>query len=124
MRVLGEPVGLQQVLPQSNLVISNGGGALTSQALLGGVPVLMLPAHTEQLMQSTCVERLGAGRVIGVNRDRRAIQSEISHMLESQHYRARARAFAEKYASFDSTEPAVCAAQTIARDASAKKQVH
>lgn len=124
MRLFGEAVRLQQVLPQTSLVISNGGGALTSQALLGGVPVLMLPAHAEQVMQSTCVERLGVGRVIGVKRDRRTIQSEISHMLESQRYRAEARAFAEKHASFDSAESAARAAQAIARVAGARMQVH
>ena len=124
MRVFGEPVGLQQVLPQTRLVISNGGGALTSQALLGGVPMLMLPAHTEQLMQSICVERLGAGRTIGMQRDRSTIASAIGEVLNSTQYQIKARAFAQKYASYDSSESVKSAAHSVLCVAGEQRRRH
>jgi UDP:flavonoid glycosyltransferase YjiC (YdhE family) len=124
MRLFGEPVRLQQVLPQTSLVISNGGGALTSQALLGGVPMLMLPAHTEQLMQSICVERLGAGRAIGMQRDRSTIASAIGEVLDSTQYQTKARAFARKHASFDSSESVKSAARTVLRVAGEQRRRH
>jgi UDP:flavonoid glycosyltransferase YjiC (YdhE family) len=124
MRVYGEPVGLQQVLSQANLVISNGGGALMSQALIAGVPVLTLPAHTEQFMQSNCVQRLGAGRVIGAKRDQATIRNAFNEMTETQQYRTKARAFAEKYASFDSKRSVDTAMEMIIRTARVGDRLH
>ena len=124
MRVFGDPVQVRQLLPQADLVISNGGGALMSQALMAGVPMLTLPAHTEQFMQSHCVRRLRAGRVIGSMRDQASMGNAIVEMLESQQYRNQARVFAQKYASFDSTQSVESAAEKIVRVAGGKMCVH
>jgi UDP:flavonoid glycosyltransferase YjiC (YdhE family) len=68
-----------------------------------------------KLMQSNCVERIGAGAVIGTQRDPSTIASAIGEVLQSTQYRTRARAFAQKYVSFDSSASAKGAAQAVLR---------
>lgn len=124
MQVFGQPVQLEKLLSRADLVISNGGGALMSQALMAGVPILTLPAHTEQFMQSHCLRRLGAGRVIGSKRDGASMRNAIGEMRESHQYRNQAHVFAKKYASFDSSQSVVRAAEKIVRVARGMISVH
>lgn len=61
VRVSAEPVDVEQVLEQADLVISHGGHTLTCQALLAGLPQWLLPMHAEQEATAWRLRRLGCG---------------------------------------------------------------
>lgn len=120
IRFYSTPVRLQPLLNNADLVVSNGGGALSSQALLAGVPLLMLPGHMEQFVQSKCVTRLGAGVTLGMQRDKFVIGNELTNVLSGRRYRDGALDFSRRYAGFDSAEPLQRAVQVISKAAAAE----
>lgn len=113
MRLFGSPVSLQFLLPQADLVVSNGGGSLCSQALLAGVPMLLMPGHMEQLLQSKCLEKIGAGRVIGFDRKISVVREEVRAISSNDECRFGAQKFSASHASFDPKAPIITAAKMI-----------
>jgi len=61
IRYTSRPVSLQQALPQVRLLVSHAGASTVAQALQVGVPMLLLPTHTEQFINAQQVAALGAG---------------------------------------------------------------
>lgn len=57
-----------KVVARARIVICNGGSPTTNQALLGGVPVVGIPANMDQMLNMRAVERAGLG--LGVRADR------------------------------------------------------
>jgi UDP:flavonoid glycosyltransferase YjiC (YdhE family) len=62
---LDHPIALGPLLPTANWVVSYGGVATTAAALLAGVPLLIVPQVVEQPLLGLCVERIGAGVLVG-----------------------------------------------------------
>ncbi|MDB0544335.1 UDP-glucuronosyltransferase, partial [Ralstonia solanacearum] len=58
--IVTEPVALGTVLKQADLAIAYGTGTM-SDALLAGVPLLMVPQVVEQAIAARRIEALGAG---------------------------------------------------------------
>jgi UDP:flavonoid glycosyltransferase YjiC (YdhE family) len=61
-RIEDAPVDLSQVLPACRLVVHLGGSGLAAEALLAGVPQLVLVTHVEQHLTGIALERAGIGR--------------------------------------------------------------
>jgi rhamnosyltransferase subunit B len=57
------PVPIADALGECSLLVHHGGLSLTQEALLAGVPQLILPRFDEQQLNGRAIERLGAGRV-------------------------------------------------------------
>jgi UDP:flavonoid glycosyltransferase YjiC (YdhE family) len=55
------PVSLPQALAEGDLCVCHAGEATLAQSLLAGVPLLMLPSHTEQFLNARRVAMSGAG---------------------------------------------------------------
>ncbi|MRW89602.1 hypothetical protein GJ699_06370 [Duganella sp. FT80W] len=94
------PLDLSLTLAQADLCVCHAGEGTLAQSLLAGVPLLMLPTHAEQLLTARSVASSGAGynaAPLAPDADWRAI---VRQLLADDAYRAAARAFATRHASF------------------------
>ena len=94
------PVSLDAAMAEADLCVCHGGEATLVQALLAGVPVLMLPMQLEQFLICQRVDVGGAG----INAARLpwpvAWPAVVSRILGEGRYRAAAKAFATRHAGF------------------------
>ncbi len=100
IRYAGRPVDLAQALPQADLLISHAGEATLAQALLAGVPMLLLPTQAEQFLNAQGVVRLGAG-LNAATHGQPAPYAQLLHaLLHTDSYRAAAQGMAHRYRDF------------------------
>jgi UDP:flavonoid glycosyltransferase YjiC (YdhE family) len=95
------PVDLGQAFAQADLAVCHAGQGTVAQALLGGVPLLMLPMQAEQFMMSRQVQRHG----LGVNAAALPRPTDFSRLIgpllqPDAPQRAAALAFAQRHADF------------------------
>lgn len=94
------PADLALTLQDCELCICHAGNGTVGQALLMGVPTLLLPTQTEQFLVARCVGKSG----MGINAAERVrpldYSALISTMLGETSYRNAARAFAKRHAGF------------------------
>lgn len=100
LRYADGPVALQQALAQADLYVSHAGEATLAQTLLAGVPVLMLPAHTEQFLCARRVAASGAGYNAAFLKTVPDWRGAVRRMLDDPAYREAAQAFAARHAGF------------------------
>ena len=103
-----EPLHMQQVMAQADLVVSHGGMGTTSAALLSGKPQLLLPTHMEQAMVGRRVADAGLGIALPVSPQARAGQPPpkpttdwrrlLRRLLNEPAWAAAARSAAERHA--------------------------
>ena len=94
------PVDLGAALPESELCICHAGEATLAQALLAGVPLLLLPTQAEQFLIARRVGQTGAG-VNAAERPRPLDYAAlIGSLLGESPQRQAARAFAQRHAGF------------------------
>jgi UDP:flavonoid glycosyltransferase YjiC (YdhE family) len=107
------PVALHDALRGAAFAICHAGESTVSQALLAGVPLLMLPRTAEAFLTARRVRRLGAG--INVNEMARPHDWDavVGRMLEGSGYRAAAQAFALRHADFDARRQAEAVADVL-----------
>jgi UDP:flavonoid glycosyltransferase YjiC (YdhE family) len=100
------PVALPETLRESAFAICHAGESTVSQALLAGVPLLLLPRTAEAFLTARRVRRLGAG--INVNEVARPLDwnAVVGRMLEGNDFRVAAQAFARRHAEFDAARQA------------------
>lgn len=94
------PVHLGQALPQSQLAICHAGEATLAQAILAGVPVLMLPTQAEQFLMAVRVEQAGAGINVAARPRPTDYQALLKQMLQQPAHRQAAQALAQRYQGF------------------------
>lgn len=98
------PLALPRALDEADLCICHAGDATLAQALLAGVPLLMLPSHTEQFLSARRVALAGAGyntALLTPESDWRAV---VRSILDDPGYRAAARAFATRHQGYTQHE--------------------
>ncbi|SDF82277.1 UDP:flavonoid glycosyltransferase YjiC, YdhE family [Massilia sp. PDC64] len=100
------PVGLRDALSVSAFAVCHAGESTVSQALLAGVPLLLLPRTAEAFLTARRVRRLGAG--INVNEVARPLDwnAVVGRMLEGSGFRVAAQDFARRHAEFDAARQA------------------
>jgi hypothetical protein len=94
------PVSLPQALAESDLCVCHAGEATIAQSLLAGVPLLMLPSHTEQFLTARRVALLGAGYNAALLKPDADWRSALQPLLNHASYREAARAFAARRQGF------------------------
>lgn len=97
------PLDLAQTCDDADLVICHAGQATLVQALLRGVPLLLLPMQAEQFVMARQVERSGAA--INAAARRRpapypALLDELLNGAETNPARLAAQQFAQRYQGF------------------------
>jgi UDP:flavonoid glycosyltransferase YjiC (YdhE family) len=92
------PVALSDLLPSCRLTIHLGGHGLACNALLAGVPQLVLSGHIEQTLNGQALERANFGRLIETYRPETAISAALIEEITSDDGMARrARELARHY---------------------------
>jgi UDP:flavonoid glycosyltransferase YjiC (YdhE family) len=89
------PQHIAEVLATADWVIHHAGFGLAAQALLAGVPLLMLPNHLEQRMCAIRVGELKAGKVLP--NDARVLGAALRQALQDKRYPEHADAFAARH---------------------------
>ena len=95
------PVALGQALHEAELCVCHAGEATLAQSLLAGVPLLMLPQHTEQFLLARRIARAGAGHNAALLRADDDWRAVVRRLLHEPAHRLAARAFAARYQDFD-----------------------
>jgi hypothetical protein len=95
-----EPVDLDRAFAEATLCVGYGGDATVSQALLAGVPLLLVPMHVEQFLRARAVERMGAGINIAALRQPLDYGALVRQVAHGPSYHAAAKSFAARYAGF------------------------
>lgn len=96
----GLPVSLPLALAEADLCVCHAGEATLAQALLAGVPLLMLPSHTEQFLTARRVALSGAGYNAALLTPASDWRAVLRPLLGTPGYRAAAQAFAARHAGY------------------------
>jgi hypothetical protein len=89
---------LPQVLPACDLVITYGAANTSAQALLAGVPLLVLPQDGEKQLIANCVAQVGAGLSLPMHSSKVQLQQAINLLLSAPAFKLKAQAIKSKYA--------------------------
>jgi glycosyltransferase len=98
--LLDHPVDLSQVTRECDLAIHYAGHGTVCRFLLAGVPQLLIPIAVEQGLNSHRVKQLGAG-LYTAQGDPEGVDAPLSKMLNDLSAYPGARAFREKYRTWD-----------------------
>jgi UDP:flavonoid glycosyltransferase YjiC (YdhE family) len=85
-----EPVASAQALASSSFVIHLGGSGLAAEALMAGIPQLILSMQVEQWLTGSALQRAGLGRLVAAYDPAAKIAPQIDAMLEDTEMARRA----------------------------------
>jgi UDP:flavonoid glycosyltransferase YjiC (YdhE family) len=94
--IYSDAVRLEALLPEADIVVTNGNVTTSARALLAGVPVLSLPIVVEQQLAATRIERLKVG-LTADSREGIDLHAQLKQLLTGP-YRNEASRFAARYA--------------------------
>lgn len=112
-RIALKPVALGPLLNDADLMIAQGGGGTINEALLAGVPLLLISSQVEQYLGALCVERIGAGLNIGIDRSEAAFRVAIGDLLRDPGWRTHALYFAKRHQGFKPEQSVAAAVEAI-----------
>jgi UDP:flavonoid glycosyltransferase YjiC (YdhE family) len=111
-RIVDDMLKLDHLLPTCDLAINYGGHGFVSDALMAGVPLLLMPMHLEQYLMGQRILSIGAGIV--ADQEGNADYPElVRKMLADKSFKQAATGFAAKYANFDPAAQRNMIVQTI-----------
>jgi UDP:flavonoid glycosyltransferase YjiC (YdhE family) len=96
--LVNEPVALEPLLPDCDMVVSYGAAAVTCRALLAGVPQLILPIDAEKDLIARRIEACGAAMRLPWQASAKAIAGAAKMALAGSEMRKSARAVAARHA--------------------------
>ncbi len=100
-RIDAEPAPLAEVLPDTRLIVHNGGSGVASEALVAGVPQLVLSAQIEQDLNAQALQIAGVGRCVKIHEPGASVSSEfIADMLADEALATKAAELAEEHRGF------------------------
>lgn len=100
------PVDLSRAFAKAQLCVSHAGGATMCQALLAGLPLLLLPMQGEQFLLARSVERLGAAINAGARPKPVDYGALVATLIGDASARTAARAFADAHRGFSQEQQA------------------
>jgi UDP:flavonoid glycosyltransferase YjiC (YdhE family) len=121
LRVLPHAVDLDHLLPRADLMICTAGVATTSQSILAGVPLLMVPTNADQQLLSMRAERVGVALVADGKRDPLSFKKQLRRLVGARECTERTREFARTHAGFNPGTAATAAAEVIERVVAGKR---
>lgn len=104
LHISPQPVDMRYACESAAAVICQGGFGTLQDALLAGLPTLLLPAYLEQSLSAANVVRMGAGLRVDPEEAAPDFVALLGELLNNPGYRSAARAYAEKYASQDQAQ--------------------
>lgn len=101
LKFISHLVSLSEVREEADLIICHGGNGTTCATLLGGKPLLLLPAQLEQYLFSLNVVKLGAALLVNPEEGSPDYSTLIYQLLYQPSFTDRAKEFAAKYRDFN-----------------------
>lgn len=101
LRIHTKPIPLQSLMHDASVVVNYGGAGTITQALLQGVPLLLLPPLLEQHVGSLKAARLGAAIVMNGNSREEAFINALNMLLNNPSFKLAAQRFAQQYQVFN-----------------------
>ncbi len=89
-------ISIDVLLPSASMVVACGHGTITT-ALLFGIPLLLVPLLTEQMLIALHVEALGAGLIVRKSHAQIDHTNAIEALISNPNFRTSAEKFAQKY---------------------------
>jgi hypothetical protein len=111
--IVEHPVALAPLLENADALIGYGSVGVMTEALLKGVPLLMIPSTVEQYLVSKRAEEIGTGILIDGVPNRERIRAAITSLLSEVHFKVQAKEFAERYPKITAERAANDVAQLI-----------
>lgn len=99
--VSSSPVCVRELLPDCDLVISNGGHGLISACLLFAVNSVVIPLYMEQRLMADCLRRAGVGEGVPPGCVDAGLMPVLESVLGDVVYRRAALSLRDKYRSYD-----------------------
>jgi UDP:flavonoid glycosyltransferase YjiC (YdhE family) len=96
IQIQSQPVDLRSACQDSDLAILNGGHGATSEFLLAGKPVLILPQTLEQQVTGERITEVGAG-LLGSLRRPNQVQPAVQRLLAEPSFKASAAQISQRY---------------------------
>jgi hypothetical protein len=90
------PLDMESIGKSADIVICNAGHGTTTELLLSGVPLLLLPLNGEQTLVANNVERLGAG-LSAPKLHPRGMEQKLNLLLNDHSFKQAAQNFANRY---------------------------
>jgi UDP:flavonoid glycosyltransferase YjiC (YdhE family) len=100
VQVHNQPVDLRSALNGCDVVVNYAGMGTVAQALLAGVPQLLLPEELEQGLTARRAARVGAA-ILERGKTQQDLQTSLDRLLEEPQFAAAAREFASRHADFN-----------------------
>ncbi|QCX50852.1 UDP-glucuronosyltransferase [Ralstonia pseudosolanacearum] len=97
--IVTQPVALGPVLQDADLAVVYGTGTM-ADALLAGVPLLMVPQVVEQALVAKRIEALGAGILWAPPRTPESARNALARVLSNSALRHNAQQFAHRHREF------------------------
>lgn len=94
------PLDMSAIGQTADIAICNAGHGTTTELLLSGVPLLLLPLNGEQNLVANNVERLGAG-LSAPHLHPNGMEEKLDKLLNEPGFRESARTFSESYRDTD-----------------------
>ena len=113
LSILPQPVRLSPLLAGTDVLVCYAGAGMIAEALLAGVPLLLVPQTVEQYLAAARVAALGAGILVQLKEGIDAIRSGLATLLADQSYRLAAQRFAARYRDITPERAAADAAAAI-----------
>jgi len=99
LKFVDNPQDMSAIGQQADAVICNAGHGTTTEMLLSGVPLLLLPLNAEQHMVVANVERMGAG-LSAPMLSPKGMEEKLDKILNMPNFRESAKKFALSYSEF------------------------
>lgn len=119
IEVRGAPIDLSALLPDADLAINYGALNSTAQALLEGVPLMLVPHELEQRLNAIRAAELGAAVIVDEQRTQARFADALDRLLHDPAYGSAARAFAAAHAGYEQQTLVDQLAERIVRGADA-----
>lgn len=103
IRFADHHVDMAAVQASADLLVCNGNHGSMAHALLGGLPLVLLPDTLERVMGSRKAARLGAAEMVQIEQKDigQGVSVALQQVLDNDHYRIAASRFAANYADHD-----------------------
>ncbi|VUD66052.1 hypothetical protein TDB9533_03492 [Thalassocella blandensis] len=104
LRFFNSPLDVDEISKTCSFAITNGNYNLSSQLLLRGIPLVIVPLHREQQIFANIVEKTGAGVVVD-HRDNEDIIAKLNLVANSESFKRKAESFATELNQFQRESP-------------------
>ncbi len=96
------PLDMDAIGDTADIAICNANHGTSSELLLKGLPILMLPRNAEQHLVAQNIQKLGAGLVAPLDNAKQCM-ARLDQLVGHNRYRQSAHQFASRYRDFNNT---------------------